>query len=256
MVHIFQNDVQHNHVHGDNTVKLSHATCVEPTTEEQIQREFDSAEPDVRNVWNVPAAEGRHYDCHEPPPKQKRGCPKPNQLSLTLLRSCRQIYLEANTVPYSHNTFAINCNDILERFARNRCQNKQNLAIRSLYLNISVSHGSSVNAWSDSINKAVLKRLNNVQRLNLTLGQLYCMCSVELCGYEGSEMTERQAKMFKNFSKLPLKKATLLIDDGMFLIHLDHHHSLDHHEMEQKYRWTMKQKQEFSKDVRDVMLRR
>lgn len=74
-------------------------------------------------------------------------------------------------------------------------------------------------------------------------------------------MTEHQGKMFKNFSKLPLKKVTLVIQDGMFLqpLTLDHPNLYGwnfYDEMEQQYRWTMEQKQDFSKEVRDVLLRR
>lgn len=249
-VHILQNDRSHNHVHGDETVELSHAICNEDITEEQVQKDFDSANPDLVG-WNIPVAEDRHNNC------QKKGRPKSNQLSLTLLRSCRQIYWEANTVHYANNTFAINCNDILERFVRARFQNKQNLAIRSLYLDISVTHDSSVSIWSDSINKAVLKRLKSVRHLYLNLAQLYCSCSLDVCGYEGSEMTELQGKMFKKFSKLPLKEATLTIDDRMFMLPLDPHSPLNFYaQMQQEYRWTMKQKQEFSKEVRDALLGR
>lgn len=74
-----------------------------------------------------------------------------------------------------------------------------------------------MDVWSDSINKAVLKRLKSVRRLYLSLGQLYCECSVEFCGYERSEMTKAQSKMFKKLRKLPLREATLIIDDRMFL---------------------------------------
>lgn len=64
-------------------------------------------------------------------------------------------------------------------------------------------------------------------------------------------MTERQCNLFKKFSKLPLKEATLVIEDEMFL----RHHGWDHYpQLEQEYRWTLKQKQGFSKEVRDFLL--
>lgn len=254
-MHILQNDLNHSHAHGDDSVKLSHTLCIEPTSEEQVYKEFDCADPEIV-AWNIASLEGRHHDCHEPPPTPITG-PKPNQLNLAILRSCRQVYLEANTVHYTNNTYAFSCNDILERFARARFQNKQNLAIRSLYLYVGVTHGSDVNAWSDSIDKAVLKRLTSVRCLYLKLGQLYCPCSIDGCGYEGSEMTERQGNLFKKLGKLPLKEATMVIDDEMFMQPLSPLHGWTHyHQLEQRYRWTMKQKQDFSKDVKDLLLAR
>ena len=61
--------------------------------------------------------------------------------------------------------------------------------------------------------------------------------------------------MLKKFSKLPLKEVTLVIDDEMFLKPLDPHHGWGHYEqLEHEYRWTLKQKQDFSRGIRDVLL--
>ena len=58
-------------------------------------------------------------------------------------------------------------------------------------------------------------------------------------------MTERQAKMFEKLGKLPLKKATMIIDDSDFGLW-----GADKTEQ----RWTMEEKQEFSKKIREVLL--
>ena len=248
MVHIFQNKDEYPFIY-----ELSHAICTERISEEQVQKDFDSADPDsVR--WNIPTIEYRHKICHKPPPEQKEGT-KPNQLSLTLLRSCRQIYLEAKTVHYTSNTFAVSCSNVLERFVGARFRNKQHLAIRSLYLDFRIIHPGHINVWSDIITKGLLRRLKSVRCLYLNLTQLYCTCSVEVWSYEGSEMTECQGKMFKEFRKLPLKKATLVIDDSAFSKPMGaFDEPFFHNEMEQQHRWTMKQKQIFSKEVRHALL--
>ena len=51
-------------------------------------------------------------------------------------------------------------------------------------------------------------------------------------------MTERQRKMLKMFRKLPLKEATLLIDDSMFLkqVNADSFNWDYYNEMEELYR--------------------
>ena len=252
MVHLLQIDSDHKHVHGDKNVELSHAICVQGTSEEQIQKEFDSADTDMVG-WNIAAVETRHHICYRPPPKDHKG-PKPNQLSLTLLRSCRQIYLEANKVPYTNNTFGVYCHDVLERFVKARYPNDQHLAIRSLYLEVSITHASSIYAWSDTISKTVLRRLRTVRCLYLTLTQIYCICSVENCGYEGSEMTRRQGMMFKKLAKLPLKVVTLVVDDSGFLMWAELEEAPDRYEELEQNRWTMKQKQDFSKEVRGALL--
>ena len=198
------------------------------------------------------AVEGRHGMCH---PFKPKTITQPNQLSMTLLRSCRQIYLEANIVPYTKNTFAINCNLVLERFAKARLRNKQHLAIRSLYLDVSIVHSSSIDAWSKSMDKAILKCLRSVRCLHLNLVQAYCACSIDLFGYEGFETTIRQMRMFTRLAKLPLKEATLVIDDSSFWVTFSpDFHTVDYEVMEQEYRWTLEQKQNFSKNVRYTLL--
>lgn len=251
MVHILQNDKNHRHLHGDDTVELSHATCIESSSEEEIQEVFDSADPAAVG-WSIAEIDHRHAICHERPSilqqsSKRQKAPRP-KVSLTHLRCCRQMYLEARSVHYTNNTFAIFCNDILERFAKARFRNQQHLAIRSLYLEISIMHPSNIDTWSASISKAVLRRFKSVRHLYLNMAQLYCACTFKACGYEGSEMTERQAKMFKKLGKLPLKKATMIIEDsgsGLW-----EGHQID--QMEQ--RWTMEEKQDFSRKIREALL--
>ena len=68
-------------------------------------------------------------------------------------------------------------------------------------------------------------------------------------------MTNRQFEMLKELGKLPLRKVTMLIDDREFLQeHRRHHPQSFLDEIELSYRWTLQQKQDFSRDVRDVLL--
>ena len=246
MVHILQKNNRHHHVHSNKTLELSHAICIEDISEQQLQQDFDSADPNDGDP-NIAGIESRHKKCHEPQSVAEKGH-QSDQLSLTHLRSCRQIYFEANKVHYTDNTFAIFCTDILERFVRARFKNKQHLDIRSLYLDIVIVHPSNINTWSESINKAVVRRLKSVRCIHLNLLQLYCLCIGEISGYEGSEMTERQAKMFSQLAKLPLREVTFTIDDG------DYRKFLGFDGLPLQHCWTMKQKQDFSKRVRDILL--
>lgn len=241
-------------VHGDDSVELSHFVCVETTSEAQVQKNFDATDPETV-AWNNATVEHRHMDCYQK--LSDEGHPITNQLSLTIFRTCRQIYFESKMTHYTNNIFTFNCTDILERFVRNRVQNKQNLSIRSLCLDIGVTHGSCVTAWSNTVDNAVLKHLTSVRHLHLTLGQSYCACSIGTCDYEGSEMTEHQRKLFQKFSKLALKEVTLLIADEILILPVGHHQTwTEYTSLEQQNRWTMKQKQNFSKEVRDALLGR
>lgn len=156
-------------------------------------------------------------------------------------------------VHYTNNTFAISCHDILDRFVRARFQNKQNSAIRSLHLDVGVIHPNGVDAWSASINKSVLRRLKSVRCLHLNLVQMYCHCAVEAFGYEEA-LTERQRKMFKRLSKLSLKEVTLTIDDSEFLAAFDPDQVTSYYDELEEFRWTLRQKQEFSTEIREVLL--
>ena len=70
-------------------------------------------------------------------------------------------------------------------------------------------------------------------------------------------MTNLQFEMFKELGRLPLRKVTMLVDDREFLQeHRMHHPQSFIDEIELSYRWTLEQKQGFSRDVRDVLLTR
>ena len=70
-------------------------------------------------------------------------------------------------------------------------------------------------------------------------------------------MTNLQFEMFKQFGKLPLRKVTMLVDDREFLQeHKQYHPQTFIDEIELSYRWTLEQKQDFSRDVRDFLLAR
>ena len=255
VIHLDTDDNEENHVHGGPLIKLSHCLCQEPTSEVEAQGVFDSADPNVVQ-WEVSEIQDRHADCYGTP-YEDGTIPNPNKISLTLLRTCRQIYLEASQVVYTKNTFAINSNEVLERFFSARFKNKQHSAIRTLILDFGIIHAGDMTDWSDSIAKVGLQRLKSVQRLYLYLGQNYCYCSVEGFRYDGTEMKKRQGLILKQFAKLGLLNATLFIDDSGFM---ERRSSLMTEEyqaaMEQKFRWTFKQKQDFSKAVTDVLLRR
>ena len=231
-------------------VGLTHFICDERVSEEQIQKDFDAADPGAER-WSIAAVEGRHRNCYEPPLKPGRAR-KHKQLSLTLLRSCRQIYLEANMVHYKDNTFAIDRSKVLEHFAKDRHQHKQHLAIRRLYLNFIVVHASNIDAWSEAIDETLLKHFEAVRFLHLNLAQHYCMCGMDIWMYEGSKMAERQREVFKKLGKLSLKEATFVIDDGG--LWNPSNVCPPDRDLQQWYRWTVEQKKEFSKEIRGALL--
>lgn len=245
MIHILKNNDDHYHVHDNENIEPSHFICLEDNSEKQLQQDFDLVDPNTADSVLDEIAhkiEHRHEHCHVSTSMAGKGH-KATQLSLTHLRSCRQIYLEANKVHYTDNSFAIFCNDILERFVKLRFRNNQHLDIRSLYLDISIVHARNINLWSESISKAVVRRLKSVRCLHLNLVQLYCRCTVNISRYH-SKMAKSMSKMSSQLSKLPLREVTLIIDDS------------EYRKMSNspQHLWTLKRKQDFSKKVREILL--
>jgi len=261
---MLQNTASATHTHANN-VPLSHRTCQAPLTEVEAQDNLDTADPDTKasdpdsdgdedeevdDVWNVHANQDRHNICY-PCVKQTKPVRRQHQVSLTLLRVCRQIHHEAKSVPYAKNTFVFNCSSVMERFIRQRFQYKQHLLIRSIFLDIGMDHPSTQDGWAKAISNSVLKKLTKLRQVHIGLEQIYCMCWVRQCQYKEAGYNDLFVKITK-LGRLALKEVTVVISDQHWLA--DFANMQEFGELENDYRWTLGQKQDFSREMRKVLL--
>ena len=227
--------------------RFHHHLCKTCLSEEEAQKEFDASE----EVWYARETADRHlrcctdhYDCTRCTDSLSHlGCAK---LDIRLLLCCRQLYLESNIVPYYANTFSFGSVDSLTNFCR-LTPKKYRIAIRSLHVRLLFRSGGYYKPqdWHKAF-KSVTTSLKALQRLHIT---------IELFPYQYGEYPfiaeESILGDILQVGKLDLKCATVVLSDSHYA-----HSWLGrvNKEREKVERWTLAQKQEWSRYLRHALL--
>lgn len=95
--------------------------------------------------------------------------PDPRRLDLRLLRTCRQVYVEANPILYASNTFQIGDPNTLLRFVNSRNAVQKRL-LRKLSLQVSFerNHGPH---WNAGLNLGFVSKLKGLRDLKIHIAQ-------------------------------------------------------------------------------------
>lgn len=230
--------------------RLSHHLCRTHLSEEEAQKEFDASE----EVWYARETADRHlrcctdhYDCVRcTDPHSYLGCAK---LDIRLLLCCRQLYLESNMVLYYANTFSFGSTDSVTNFCR-LIPKRYRPVIRSLHVRLVFRSGGFCRPqdWHTAF-KSVTTSLKGLQRLHIT---------IELYPYKYGEYPFiREESILGDISqvgKLDLKGATVVLSHSHFTHDWLGWLGFDKEEQERAERWTLAQKQEWSRYLRHALL--
>ncbi|CAD6579065.1 MAG: hypothetical protein ASARMPRED_008943 [Alectoria sarmentosa] len=252
LVHIVQNP-------DERAAKFRNTICRAPISEEEAQENFDS---ECSNRWYAPANEGRHDCCERDIEAMINGKPKkkPESLSLSLLRCCRQIYNEAHHVPYSANTFSCATQDTLQSFILSLAQgnHENHLAVRSLFIEMVFRGTIHHNIWRKALGTCA-RYLKNLQKVNISFEW---KSWIWMWGARSPADYERKCPGWQSplmsdilvLKKLPLKFATFVISDGEIGVGSGRTPFRWPNE-EAANRWTLAEKQEWARYVKEIILK-
>ena len=177
------------------------------------------------------------------------GPPRAKKISLNLLRTCRQIYVEASLVSLRTNTFAFHCPYILFHFlvsvrhpacpesTKSKSTRLANYSqantpfptvsspsqpqlrnVHSISLDMTITHPDDEDNWASAISMLPIS-LPHLRTLDITIHEVYCVCWVE--GIKEKNIDQGLYSSFRNLgSKLhELKQARVVIEDKAFLAH-------------------------------------
>lgn len=234
---------------------LSHRLCCAVLSEMEAQQKFDTSEA----VWYASETADRHLRCGAQI-TYKYGCPTctshtedwsfpTKTLETNVLRCCRQIYLEAKLVPYYANTFSFGSAISLSKFCRLVPEGCRSV-IRNLHVDLQIflDEYYTTQDWLMAF-ESVTASLKALQRLFITIELLPRQGFLRpeyLPGVERSWMSH-----FLQAGKLNLKVATVVLFDSHFT------HDWSDYEIETREtreRWTLAQKQEWSRYLRNALL--
>ncbi|KAL9127272.1 MAG: hypothetical protein Q9217_003807 [Psora testacea] len=238
----------HHHTH---TGHLSHRTCIAKSSEADTQKKFFDADP-TKMKYQVEANNGRHDECYCLGHGKHNW--KSRTIALAILRTCRQIYHEAKYIPIVSNTFAFNCPIVLSHFVQSmsKMSLKSHLAVRSLLLEMNVRHSDNESSWAAAIRNS-LQRLRNLRSVSINVNQFFCDCWIEQCGYELRGVNELWMAIL-SMGIMKLKEATVVIGDEYFLDGKLTSLPWSVRPSGDERRWTLKEKQDWAKVVRAMLL--
>ena len=241
-------------------VFLSHYLCCEELSEEETQEKFDTSQA----AWYAPETADRHEHCaahsvsnfqsstYSPDRKPCRLLTE--KFETNVLHCCRQMYLESRFVPYYANTFCFDSAKALNQFCR-EIPEQYRAAIRSLQveLRVSVGGGEYKHKWNIAFH-TVTTSLKHLQRLYINIELL----ASEHSPYLYDEMPAEKSVLghILQAGKLDLKIATVVLWDSHFTDEwAETMWSKDaEDERETQERWTLEQKQEWSRYLRKALL--
>lgn len=237
------------HVYGNKSLKDT-TLCCAPVSEAQAQESFyaiDAAlfeQSDKNYGWFARYSRdgSRHHECLE-------------RFSLAILHTCRQIYHEVKDVLYFSNTFSFRNSSALPTFMGSLLKSSANpyLAIRSLHLNIQICGEEDLDEWNKAIQNVPI-HLPNVQRLYINLDlDIADPEEFAICYSPTVPLKYCLLGALYQLRILPLKEIVVIVADEDWAATQRGEEWFS--SLEDEYRWTIGQKQEYATEIREVLFR-
>lgn len=174
------------------------------------------------------------------------------------------MYNEAHHIPYSANTFGCFDPKTLQSFVTLLAQGSKDnhLAVRSLFLEIFHAKRGDMSSWKKAL-ATCTKHLTAIQNVSISI-DLYDF-SMSSLGRRASDDLEKVGAVWKDcvissllsLKKMPLKTATMVISDKEAELDRSCWYGPVYSRwinLEAAYRWTLDEKKERARYVREVLL--
>ena len=225
-------------------INFCHSKCLSTKTEEDAQRSFDAS----MSPWVDEVSANRHDECE--PDFSDEPISRWPTLDLRFLRTCRQIYDEAKNFCYIANTFSFDDWVIFVEFVDTV---KWKSYIRSVRLHIGCRNDGPLSSNLRML-QDVSKDLTGLQTFIFDWEQL--SLSIVRKYDQRAEEASQLTKQLLWFAGAALKSVVVVISDTCWDPSFPGltRSSQDYARSQQRNRWTMKQKQEYSRFLRHAMI--
>ena len=229
------------HIHWRGC-RLSHHLCDIDLSEEEAQKKFDAS----KEPWYATETVDRHRSCFTDTTHRLNPYSK---VDIRLLLCCRQMHLESKLIPYYANTFSFGSADSLSNFCR-LIPKRYSSVIRNLHVRM-IARGNRffiAQNWYKAFD-SVTTSLGSLQRFHITM-ELFPDGRYPFPGLQGPAVESLLSDILQ-VGKLDLKVATIVLSDSHFTQAWSR---FDIGERETDERWTLAQKQEWSRYLRKALL--
>ena len=231
----------------DPGIKFRHSKCLSTKTEQDAQRSFDAS----TSPWFDEGSVNRHDECApkfsgDVSGRISRRC----TLDLRFLRTCRQIYDEAKSFCYTANTFSFDKWSVFGQFVNTEKWASYIRSVRLYARRGTNGHGPPNHEMLQSASK----KLTGLQTFIFDWEQV-CLSGSRMYD-QRAEAATQLTKQLLCFAGAALKSVVVVISDEEFDPSSPGitQSSQDDALSQQLNRWTMKQKQEYSRFLRHAMI--
>lgn len=160
-------------------------------------------------------------------------------MRLTVLRSCRQIYVEANQILWTTNTFSFGYEAAFQRFMMTRNIHQKRL-IRNLRMHMDFELGSR-QGWNSSLNMSVVRSLSGLQTL-----RLYIVHNLPTDFYH-SYFSRNNSLFIRSFYEGLYRLSTLPLNSAEIALRNAHYRNSEEH-------WTQSQRDDVAGHLQRMLL--
>ena len=158
-------------------------------------------------------------------------------MRLSVLRSCRQIYVEANNILWTSNTFSFADPTTFRRFMMTRTINQRRL-IMSLRLQMESVFDAEYE-WNRCLNMALVRSLSALRRLRLNIEHKPFRSYESIKNHNLSYITA-YLEGLKKLSTLPLTEVEIVVEGSLY--------------ESEEHLWTKVERQDFAEGLRKILL--
>ena len=193
--------------------------CKEDCSESQETVQSTTSDGEVVSVPSHLACESNlNYDHIDPCLIYKEPyCSLHEMMRLSVLRSCRQIHVEANRILWITNTFSFDDAAAFERFIMTRNVHQKRF-IRNLRLHMRFNNYWTISEWNSSLNMSLLKSFSGLRQLRLHIVR---WIDPTLQGFAKSDnvlYTTVPCEGLKRISTLPLTEVEVAVKNPQFAL--------------------------------------
>lgn len=220
-----------------------HLVCKEDCPRNHEGSKLTTQEEEEDDDWPLPRPPcewSLDYNPTEPSTIYEEGdCDGHEMMHLGVLRSCRQIYTEANRVLWTTNTFSFADPATFKRFMMTRNIHQKRF-IRSLHLKMHLDLSCAIKDWNSFLNMSLVKSLCGLRQLALHITFGMSATSYERAKSDHYLYPAIYCESVQRISTLALTEVDVFVENPEY-------NSSD-------LLWTKSDRKEFAEHLRDILL--
>lgn len=240
------NEELHGGLHWSDELKKTygsawrHVVCEEDCPENQEDQKRTAYDGEILSIRSHQICHSNlHYEPIEPDKiYEELSCFGREMVRLSVLRSCRQIYVEANNILWTTNTFSFADATTLKRFMMTRTINQKH-SIKSIRLQMEFGF-YGYKEWNTALSMPLVRSLSGLRRLRLCIEHEMKVGSYAFAKSHNFLFATIYCEGLHKVSTLPLTEVEIVVTNPKYI---------PEHDL-----WTKADREDFAEGLRKILL--